>query len=92
MKNDKGKRAFLNMLDSVVSKKSGDSGAVAELGTIKGNGILPDSYPSGEEPDDDFLLLSGVKLKNGDRVLLIWTDDEDIVVLGKVEGDEEDAG
>ena len=65
MKKDKGKQAFLNMLDNVVSKKAGDS-------------------------DDDFLLLSGTKLKNGDRVLLIWTDDEDIVVLGKVEGGDND--
>lgn len=90
MKKDKGKQAFLNMLDNVVSKKAGDSGVIAELGTVKSNGILPDSYPSGEEPDDDFLLLSGTKLKNGDRVLLIWTDDEDIVVLGKVEGGDND--
>ena len=27
---------------------------VAELGTMKDGGILPDSYPEGAEPDDRF--------------------------------------
>ena len=65
---------------------------VAELGTMKDGGILPDSYPESAEPDDDFLMLSDAKVSDGDRVLLIWTDAEEIVVIGKVEGDEEDAG
>ena len=65
---------------------------VAELGTMKDGGILPDSYPESAEPDDDFLMLSNAKVSDGDRVLLIWTDAEEIVVIGKVEGDEEDAG
>ena len=39
-----------------------------------------------------FLMLSDAKVSDGDRVLLIWTDAEEIVVIGKVEGDEEDAG
>lgn len=90
MKNDKGKQAFLAMLDVIVDKKAGNSDVIAELGTVKGSGILPDSYPSGEEPDDDYLVLSGIKLKSGDRVLIIWTADEDMVVVGKVEGDDND--
>ena len=70
----------------------GAADVVAELGTMKDGGILPDSYPEGAEPDDDFLMLSDAKVSDGDRVLLIWTDAEEIVVIGKVEGDEEDAG
>lgn len=89
-KND-GRNNFMRMIEQL-SRKGSDQTVIAELGTMQDGGVLPDSYPSGSEADDDFMVLSGAEISDGDRVLLIWTDTDDIVVLGKVEGGEADAG
>ena len=90
-KND-GRNNFMRVIEQLSRKGSDQSTVVAELGTMQDGGVLPDSYPSGSEADDDFMVLSNADINDGDRVLLIWTDTDDIVVLGKVEGGEEDAG
>lgn len=89
---EKWKKNFIRAIEQISKGNQGAADVVAELGTMKDGGILPDSYPESAEPDDDFLMLSDAKVSDGDRVLLIWTDAEEIVVIGKVEGDEEDAG
>ena len=92
MKQD-GRKNFIRMIEQISKGNNSEAvNIIAELGTMKDGGILPDSYPESAEPDDDFLMLSDAKVSDGDRVLLIWTDAEEIVVIGKVEGDEEDAG
>ena len=87
-----GRKNFIRAIEQISKGNQSAADVVAELGTMKDEGILPDSYPESAEPDDDFLMLSNAKVSDGDRVLLIWTDAEEIVVIGKVEGDEEDAG
>ena len=94
-----GRKNFIRAIEQISKGNQSAADVVAELGTMKDGGILPDSYPESAEPDDDFLItglatymLSNAKVSDGDRVLLIWTDAEEIVVIGKVEGDEEDAG
>lgn len=87
-----GRNNFMKVIEQLSGRRMAEQGTVAELGTMKDGGVLPDSYPDGSEADDDFLTISGAELNDGDRVLLIWTDAEEIVVIGKVEGDEDDAG
>ena len=82
----KGRKNIIRAIEQISKGNQSAADVVAELGTMK------DSYPESAEPDDDFLMLSDAKVSDGDRVLLIWTDAEEIVVIGKVEGDEEDAG
>ena len=90
-KND-GRNNFMKAIEQLPSRRMVVQGVVAELGTIKDGGVLPDSYPDGSESDDDFLKISGAELNDGDRVLLIWTDAEENKKKKKVEGDENDAG
>ena len=80
MKQD-GRKNFIRMIEQI--SKGNNSEAV---------NIIPDSYPEGSEPDDDYLVLSGIETAEGDRVLLIWTDAEELIVVGKVEGGGDDAG
>ena len=73
MKQD-GRKNFIRMIEQI--SKGNNSSAVnitAELGTMKAGGVLPDSYPEGSEPDDDYLVLSGIETAEGDRVLLAET-------------------
>ena len=87
MKQD-GRKNFIRMIEQISRGNNSEAvNIIAELG-----GVLPDSYPEGSEPDDDYLVLSGIETATGDRVLLIWTDAEELIVVGKVEGGGDDAG
>ena len=72
-----GRKNFIRAIEQISKGNQSAADVVAELGTMKDGGILPDSYPESAEPDDDFLMLSDAKVSDGDRVLLIWTDAEE---------------
>ena len=85
MKQD-GRKNFIRMIEQISKGNNSEAvNIIAELGTMKAGGVLP-------EPDDDYLVLSGIETAEGDRVLLIWTDAEELIVVGKVEGGGDDAG
>lgn len=86
------KKNYIRMIEQISKGNNSEAvNIIAELGTMKAGGVLPDSYPEGSEPDDDYLVLSGIETAEGDRVLLIWTDAEELIVVGKVEGGGDDA-
>lgn len=94
--NGKGKQNFLGMLDSMMKDRESRGHTVnIELGTYYDEGVLPDSYRiSNDEPDKDYYLFSLEPLREGDRVLVLWTDnrddESDMVVIGKLEGGDAD--
>ena len=61
-KND-GRNNFMKAIEQLSGRRMAVQGVVAELGTIKDGGVLPDSYPDGSESDDDFFenFWSGIK-------------------------------
>ena len=98
MKKENGKERFLGLIaDMVDDKQDRGKGYSVELGTYKKNGVLPDSYPNSDEPEDDYFSFFTDGIAAGDRVLVIWTDAEDdepdMIAIGplKSEGGEEDA-
>lgn len=97
MKKENGKERFLGLIADMVSdKQDRGKGYSIELGTYKKNGILPDSYPDSDEPEDDYFSFFTDDIAAGDRVLVIWTDDgdePDMIAIGplKNKGGEEDA-
>lgn len=93
MQKGKGKEKFIGMLHDMMQQKQ-ERGLTTsiELGTYHNAGILPDSYPDGEDPDDDYYLLEISPLAEGDKVLIVWTDDGDLVAIGKLEGGDSDDG
>lgn len=75
-----GRKKFLAMLGSMADRKADPETAGIEMGYYyAGKGILPDSYPDGEKPDDDYFLIGSSYLEDGDRVLVIWTDAGELV-------------
>ena len=89
----KGRDKFVNLLDGMIKQRQrrGTEPAV-ELGTYYKEGILPDSYPAGSEPDEDFYLCQTGPLREGDRVLILWADSGELIAIGKLEGGEDDDG
>ena len=80
MKQD-GRKNFIRMIEQISKGNNSEAvNIIAELGTMKAGGVLPDSYPEGSEPDDDYLVLSGIETAEG------------LIVVGKVEGGGDDAG
>ena len=61
-----GRKNFIRAIEQISKGNQSAADVVAELGTMKDGGILPDSYPEGAEPDDDFLMLSDAKVSDGD--------------------------
>lgn len=93
--NGKGKEKFMGMLASMMQdRENRGMSASIELGTYHKSGIIPDSYPDHAEPDNDYYLFSFSPLEEGDRVLVLWTDNGDdesgMVVIGKLEGGDDD--
>ena len=67
MKQD-GRKNFIRMIEQISKGNNSEAvNIIAELGTMKAGGVLPDSYPEGSEPDDDYLVLSGIETAEGDR-------------------------
>ena len=102
MKKENGKERFLGLIADMVNDKQNRGKSVSiELGTFYKKegvqGIIPDSYPDSDDPEDDYLSLFTDGIAAGDRVLVIWTDadgdEPDMIAIGplKSEGGEEDA-
>ena len=49
-----GRKNFIRAIEQISKGNQSAADVVAELGTMKDGGILPDSYPESAEPDDDF--------------------------------------
>lgn len=88
----KGSVRLAAMLQKRMGKvKNFDYSPSAELGKIKGNGLVLDSFPKEVIAEDDYMILS---IGNGamaadtieakDRVLVVWAEDMP-VVIGKVQ-------
>lgn len=97
MSNNQSKGA--NKLAVVLQKRmkavsKGGVSVSSELGTIlAGNKLKLDSLPDAVLDDDDYLVCQTIcetkPLEKGDRVLVIWTDDGETVVVDKlIAGDE----
>ena len=66
MKQD-GRKNFIRMIEQISKGNNSEAvNIIAELGTMKAGGVLPDSYPEGSEPDDDYLVLSGIETAEGE--------------------------
>lgn len=66
-----------------VNNHEGD--VAAELGNIgKNNGLRVDSLPGITMDTGDYSTCSSYKPKSGDRVLVIWTNDGEPVVIDKI--------
>lgn len=95
MKEKNGKERFMSLIAGMVNdKQNRGKGYSIELGTYQKKGVLPDSYPDGELEDDYFSFFTD-DITAGDRVLVIWMDDDDadMIAIGplKSEGGDEDA-
>jgi hypothetical protein len=65
--------------------KNYDSGITAELGEIGAESALfVDSLPNVKLQSGDYFTLSGLSLSKGNRVLVIWTANDEPVVVGKI--------
>jgi hypothetical protein len=88
--SSKGSHRLAVILQKRMKQVSGNSvSLVAELGTIvSGNKLKIDSIPEAALDSDDYVVCKTIygtePLKNGDRVLVIWTSDDDPVVIDKV--------
>ncbi len=96
MGKEKGKDRFLGLIEDILhDQQSRGGGYSIELGTYKKGGVLPDSYPDRDGPEEDYYSFFHSDITAGDRVLVIWTDDDDpdMIAIGplKSEGGDEDA-
>lgn len=97
MRKENGKERFLSLLaDMMNDRQNRGKGYSVELGTYHKKGVLPDSYPNSDEPEDNYFSFFSDSIAAGDRVLVIWTDGEDepdMIAIGplKNEGGDEDA-
>lgn len=93
--SSKGAAKLASVLQSRMNKVSGRNVSLtAELGSIIAwKKLIVDSLPDVTLDEDDYCVCQTINetspLKNGDRVLVIWTNDGDAVVIDKiVEADE----
>lgn len=88
--SSKGAHRLAVVLQKRMKQVSGNGVSLtAELGTIvSGKKLKVDSIPEAVLDSDDFLVCETISttdpLKEGDRVLVIWTADDDPVVIDKV--------
>lgn len=88
--NSKGAYKLATVLQKRMKQVSGRSNDVSsELGSIApGNKLKVDSLPEFLIDDDDYSVCQSVikssPLKSGDRVLVVWTNDGEPVVIDKI--------
>ena len=79
MANSRGISFLARVLDSRM-KERGDSPLVIDYGRIKKNGSLVTNSFNVPIPKDDFMVCSSSDVKKGDRVLVVWVQDDPVVI------------
>lgn len=84
--SNQGANRLANILQQRMKDlKNNENHISAELGSIDSNNWLRvDSLPGMAFTNEDYSVCASYKPKNGDRVLVIWTDDDEPVVVDKI--------
>ena len=79
MANAKGTSLLARILDERM-KEHGDSPLIIDYGRIKNNGSLVTNSFNVPIPKDDYMVCASSKVNKGDRVLVVWVQDDPVVV------------
>ena len=79
MANSRGISRLARVLDNRM-KERGESPLMIDYGRIKKNGSLVTNSFNVPIPKDDYMVCASADVEKGDRVLVVWVQDDPVVI------------
>lgn len=79
MANGNGTSLLARLIDKRI-REHGDTPLLIDYGTIKKSGSLATNSFNIAIPADDYMVCASAKVKKGDRVLVVWIQEDPVVI------------